>query len=246
LQRLAHGVGCRVGRQRRTGARAAADGLHQRRFPHLRVAARRETVEVDRVSTDDQLRHEITRITQRQRQADAAVLELQHMQAGQRQRPVPRELPSQRLQFRRRRGNEVVSRQRMPFDRHEVQARRAIIVLTPDMPRRQEVRAQPKSGFEHDELVAPAPAPGQSTTVQEHMARLAQRAVAAGIHVAVALTARKAVGVASESCGLYRHAAHFQQVRRETTAQSPRAPRRLPIASNAREGKTLISCESAA
>jgi hypothetical protein len=84
------------------------------------------------------------------------------------------------------------------LDRNEVQPPGSRGIVAPRLPGRQEVGAQPEAGFQHDPLRAPGPAPRQIIATEEDMPRLAERAVAAGVDVAVAATERMASGIEFE------------------------------------------------
>src|SRR5688500_3132091 len=71
----------------------------------------------------------------------------------------------------------------MLVERQEPQVRAARAVVAPCGPGGEKVVAEPESGFEHDEVLAPGPALRQPIAGQEHEARLFERTAARVIEI---------------------------------------------------------------
>ena len=223
-ERVAHGTGGAPGRKRGTRAGQPRHGAQQRRRPHLRVARGRKAVEIEGIGTQRQLRHQRIGLAQRQRQRDCAAVEAQPLQPADRLRPLRRKQRGQIGQRRRRGGTQAVGRYRMRLDRHDVQPPRPLRIVAPSLPGRKKVDAEAEAGLQHDELIAPAPALQQAAAGEEHLLRLRQRAVAAGIDVAIAFRKRRAVAP-RERLGHDRGWAHREFLRDPPSQLSARSPK---------------------
>jgi len=73
------------------------------------------------------------------------------------------------------RPGQIVARERMRFQRHRVQPRRALRVASPGIPQRQKIYAQPETGLQHGKARPALPALRQVVACQKHLARLLQR-----------------------------------------------------------------------
>jgi len=94
----------------------------------------------------------------------------------------------------------------MPLDRNEVEPVRPRRIVAPRAPRREEIDAEAEPVLEDDELAAVALSFEAAGPPEKDMARLAQRAIAARVDVAVALARRRAMRVERQRDGLDGHA----------------------------------------
>ena len=118
---------------------------------------------------------------------------------------------------------EVVARQRPGLDRDEVQPGRALRIVPPGLPGRQEVVAEAEAGLEHDELLATAPARRQRVAGEEDLAGLGQGALARVVEVAELGRARQPVGIALEPAGDDRPGLHAAAGSASMRRRRPRA-----------------------
>ena len=188
-QRVAHRARRRPTGQGCIGPGHTRERFQQRGVPHLRISVGGEAVQIKGVGAQHQLRNQGPRIAESEGQRDGAGLERQPVQAGERRRPVARQLRRQRAKGWWRATDQVARLQRVAFHRNEMQPARSSRVVAPGLPGRQEVDTQPEAGLDDHELRASSPARRQIVAAQEHVPGLTQRTAAAGVYIAV--TARE-------------------------------------------------------
>ncbi|CAB3680341.1 hypothetical protein LMG26845_04232 [Achromobacter insuavis] len=163
--------------------------LEQGGLPHARIALRRETIQEIRVDPRRKPRRQRLRIAETERQRHRAALEFQPVQAGQQGRPLRRQLRRQRGQglgrMARQQGLQVRPAERVRLQRHHVQGARALRIIAPRAPQRQEIEPQAETGLADREGAASAPAFRQAVAAQENVFGLAQRARRRVVHVAI-------------------------------------------------------------
>ena len=195
-ERIAHGRSGRPGRERSTRAGEARNRTHRRFVPHRRVAGGREAVEKDRVGRHPQPAHHARCIAQAQVQHGVGIVELDRVHPGQSERPARTQargvggVGAERLVHAR----EVRARERVRFDRNEMQAQPRGRDVAPGRERLEEIQPGAETEFEHREgpcdagfgSVQRAPSLRQRASFDEHLARLGARAAAAAEDVAEA------------------------------------------------------------
>ncbi len=228
LQAVAHRAGGAPCGGRRAGRGQPRQGLEDARLPHLRIARRREAVEVEGVDARDEVAQPLDGVAQHQQQFDAAVLERHHVQVGRQRRPGAAQLRGQRgLAGIGQRAPQVCEPQRMLLDRDEAQPLAALRIGAPGRPGGEEVVAQPEARLQHGERVACLPARRQVVAGQEHVRGLRERAV--GSVVAIVETRRsRRFGIAEidlggdDGVGLHRAIVGGQVLQRARSCIPPR------------------------
>lgn len=118
-------------------------------------------------------------VAQRQRQDDAPAIEFDPVHTAHRQWPALDQLSCEFFHVRRQQAlvdlAQVVLRERMLFDRHEVQALAAVRAVAPGLPGGKKVQAQPEARFQDDEAFPRRPARRQAVASEEYVMCLRQR-----------------------------------------------------------------------
>ena len=185
LQPLAHLAGHAPGGQRGTRCGQPGQAAQAVPIPHLRVARRRKPVEVDGIGLGHQVGQHPCHIAQRQQQAHAAGVEVDHMQIGRERWPVGDQLPRQRRQGRCGMGaGQVGGQRRVLVDGQIPKPVTALCIVLPGGPGGQKVVAQAKPGLQHHKPRPAGPPRRQAVAAQKHMAGLRQGAGAGVVDIA--------------------------------------------------------------
>ena len=192
-ERLDHRSRRRPGCAGRAGAHSPRHRAQHLGRPHPGIASGSETVEEHRVGLDVEARERRDDVVEDDGEDDAA--EIPAMDPREHRGPAVDETIRQVRERRvaRKGGREVAALEGVLLDRDVVEPARARPVASPGVPGREEIHAESEAGLQDDEPLAPAPAPGQSVAVEEHVARLPGTGVRAVVDVAIARRPRRPV-----------------------------------------------------
>ena len=145
------------------------------------------------------------RIAETERQGHRARFEFESMQARQQRRPSRRQLRRQARERLRRmprqQRRQVLAAEGMRLQRDHMQSARALRIVAPGAPQRQEIQAQAETGLAYGERPASPPALRQPVATQEHLLGLPQRARGRVIDVAICRAVKPALRVESDNGG---------------------------------------------
>ena len=120
---------------------------------------------------------------------------------------------------------QVVTGERVTFERQNVQPLAAVRVAPPRIPDRQEVVAEAEAGFEHDKPAAAAPAFGQTVAFEQDIFGRHERPAERVIHIAMLGEERQALRIEREPRRAHRRPGHRARSAARCASQASRLSR---------------------